>query len=85
MLDSLKEMIDMGIKSFKIEGRMRSIYYIATVVGTYRKVIDNYLKDKEYKYDKNLETVLRNCANRDSVIQFFNNIPPNYNIYYILF
>ena len=73
MLDSLKEMIDMGIKSFKIEGRMRSIYYIATVVGTYRKVIDNYLKDKEYKYDKNLETILRNCANRDSVIQFFNN------------
>ena len=73
MLDSLKEMIDMGIKSFKIEGRMRSIYYIATVVGIYRKVIDNYLKDKEYKYDKNLETILRNCANRDSVIQFFNN------------
>lgn len=73
MLDSLKDMIDMGIKSFKIEGRMRSIYYIATVVGTYRKVIDNYLKDKEYKYDKNLETILRNCANRDSVIQFFNN------------
>lgn len=73
MLDSLKEMIGMGIKSFKIEGRMRSIYYIATVVGTYRKVIDNCLKDKEYKYDKNLETILRNCANRDSVIQFFNN------------
>ena len=73
MLEVINDMIDMGIKSFKIEGRMRSIYYIATVVGTYRKVIDNYLQNKEYKYDKNLENILRNCANRDSVIQFFNN------------
>lgn len=73
MLEVINDMIDMGIKSFKIEGRMRSIYYIATVVGTYRKVIDNYLKDKKYKYDKNLENILRSCANRESIIQFFNN------------
>ena len=72
MLRSLPEMIDMGIKSFKIEGRMRSIYYIATIVGTYRKVIDRYLNNKEnYKYDESLEQILRNCANRDAVIQFF--------------
>lgn len=72
MLKSLPEMIDMGIKSFKIEGRMRSIYYIATIVGTYRKAIDRYLHDKEnYKYDESLEQTLRNCANRDAVIQFF--------------
>ena len=72
MLKSLPEMIDMDIKSFKIEGRMRSIYYIATIVGTYRKAIDRYLKDKEnYKYDEQLEQILRNCANRDAVIQFF--------------
>lgn len=72
MLRSLPEMIDMGIKSFKIEGRMRSIYYIATIVGTYRKAIDRYLNNKEnYKYDESLEQILRNCANRDAVIQFF--------------
>ena len=72
MLKHIPEMIDMGISSFKIEGRMRSIYYIATVVGTYRKVIDKYLNDKEhYKYDEELERILTNCANRDSITQFF--------------
>ena len=51
---------------------MRSLYYITSIVGTYRKAIDRYLKDKEnYKYDEQLEQILRNCANRDAVIQFF--------------
>ncbi len=72
LLRYLPEMIDMGITSFKIEGRMRSIYYIATVVSVYRKVIDSYLADpNNYHYDEKLEKVLRNCANRDSVPQFF--------------
>ena len=71
-LKVLPEMIDMGISSFKIEGRMRSIYYIATVVGIYRKVIDEYLNNKEsYEYNSEYERILRNCANRDSVSQFF--------------
>ena len=75
MLKHIPEMIDMGITSFKIEGRMRSVYYIATVVSTYRKVIDEYLNNpKEYTYDIENEKILRNCANRDSVPQFFNNI-----------
>ena len=75
MLKHIPEMIDMGITSFKIEGRMRSIYYIATVVSIYRKVIDDYINNKEsYTYDIENEKILRNCANRDSVPQFFNNI-----------
>ena len=75
MLKHIPEMIDMGITSFKIEGRMRSIYYIATVVSTYRKVIDDYYHNpKNYTYDIENEKILRNCANRDSVPQFFNNI-----------
>ena len=75
MLKYIPEMIDMGITSFKIEGRMRSIYYIATVVSTYRKVIDEYLHNpNDYTYDIENEKILRNCANRDSVPQFFNNI-----------
>ncbi len=73
LLRYIPEMIDMGITSFKIEGRMRSIYYIATVVSIYRKVIDRYLKNKEeYHYLEEEEIILRNCANRDSVPQFFN-------------
>ena len=72
MLKYIPDMIDMGITSLKIEGRMRSVYYIATVVDVYRKAIDSYYANpKVYQYDKNLETVLRNCANRDSVPQFF--------------
>ena len=72
-LINIKEICDMGISSLKIEGRMRSIYYIATVVGIYRKVIDTYYNDKEnFKYDEKLEKVLTRCANRDSISQFFN-------------
>ncbi len=72
MLKYLPDMIDMGITSFKIEGRMRSIYYIATVVDVYRKVIDAYCNNPEsYQYNIAYERILRNCANRDSVPQFF--------------
>ena len=54
---------------------MRSAYYIATVVSIYRKAIDEYYKQKEnYTYNKEYERVLRRCANRDSVPQFFNGI-----------
>lgn len=65
-------MIDIGITSFKIEGRMRSLYYVATVVGTYRKAIDEYYHNKEnYVYNKEYERILNNCANRESTVQFF--------------
>ena len=75
MLSVLPELIDLGIASFKIEGRMRSIYYIATVVSIYRKVIDEYCNNKDnYEYNKEYEKILRRCANRDSVVQFFNGI-----------
>lgn len=75
MLKYIPDMIDMGITSFKIEGRMRSVYYIATVISIYRKVIDEYCDNKEnYTYNKSYEDILRRCANRDSVPQFFNGI-----------
>ena len=71
MLQYIPEMIELGITSFKIEGRMRSLYYIATVVSIYRKVIDEYYEGN-YTYNKEYERILRRCANRDSVPQFFN-------------
>ncbi|MFA5604091.1 MAG: U32 family peptidase [Bacilli bacterium] len=72
MLKHIPEMMDIGIASFKIEGRMRSIYYIATVVSTYRKVIDEYWNNPEnYQYNKEYEKILNNCANRESIDQFF--------------
>ena len=75
MLYYIKDMIDLGITSFKIEGRMRSIYYIATIINVYRKVIDEYINTLEkIEYNKEYEKILRNCANRDAVPQFFNNV-----------
>lgn len=71
-LKYIKDMINDGIASFKIEGRMRSIYYIATIVGIYRKVIDNYCnKINNYEYNLKDEQILRSCANRDAVSQFY--------------
>lgn len=75
MLKYIPEMIDLGITSFKIEGRMRSSYYIATITNIYRKVIDEYCDNPdEYEYNIKYENVLRRCANRDSITQFFNNV-----------
>ena len=71
-LKQIPSMCEIGITSFKIEGRMRSVYYIATVVNTYRKVIDEYYNDKDnYKYNEEDDKILRACANRDSVSQFY--------------
>ena len=76
LIKYLKDMIDIGISSLKVEGRMRSNYYIATVISTYRQAIDDYYNDTlteekiEY-YSK----VLNRVANRDSTSQFYNKFP----------
>ena len=44
-LEQIPNLIDSGIASLKIEGRMKSLHYIATVVATYRKLIDDYLRN----------------------------------------
>jgi putative protease len=68
--------IDLGVASFKIEGRMRSIYYVSTVLLAYRRMIDAALNgtltlEKENYYLK----VLNRCANRESTPQFFDKLP----------
>ena len=70
LLKHINEICDMGVTSLKIEGRMRSIYYIATVVNIYRKAIDDYY-DKKYVYNSSYENILSRVANRDSIVQFF--------------
>ncbi len=72
MAKHIPELVDLGVDSFKIEGRMRSIYYIATVVKTYRKIIDEYCNKKgNYEYNLEYEKILDDVANRDSIPQFF--------------
>lgn len=47
MLEHIPDLIDVGIDSFKIEGRMKSIHYVATVVNVYRQAIDSYMEDPD--------------------------------------
>lgn len=72
MADSLRELISSNVDSLKIEGRMRSIYYIATVVDAYRHLIDKIssssLDDATLEY---YTKVLSRVANRESTHQFF--------------
>ena len=76
MIDYIDQMIDIGISSLKVEGRMRSNYYIATVINTYRNAIDGYYDNKltedRIKYYKR---ILERVANRDSICQFFDKFP----------
>lgn len=52
MLESLPEMIEAGVDSLKIEGRMKSVHYVATVVNAYRHAIDAYVESpKKYTFD----------------------------------
>ena len=53
MIEHIPELIDAGINSFKIEGRMKTALYVATVARTYRKAIDDYLESEE-KYRANM-------------------------------
>lgn len=76
LIRQLKDMIDIGITSLKVEGRMRSNYYIATVISTYREAIDHYyagtLDDEKIEY---YSKVLNRVANRESTSQFFDKFP----------
>ena len=74
MLTVLPEMIKCGISSLKIEGRMRSIYYVATIVNIYRKAIDEYYENECIKNIEEKIKIVRRCANRDSIVQFFNGV-----------
>lgn len=84
MVSNIRSMINDGVNSFKIEGRMRSIYYVSTVILVYRRLIDkilnNTLTDEYVNYALN---VLNRVANRDSAPQFFNSLPGENEQYYL--
>ena len=73
MIGHIPDLIDAGIDSFKIEGRMKTALYVATVARTYRKAIDDYLKDPAL-YEKNMLWYLdqiSNCTYRQFTTGFF--------------
>ena len=76
MIDYISELMDMGVESYKIEGRMKSLYYIATVANAYRTIMDkkinNKLTSKDIEYYKK---VLSRVSNRENEAQFYNGVP----------
>ena len=72
----LKDLIDLGANSFKVEGRMRSIYYVASIIMTYRELIDKIYDNTLTKADLEYAiAILNRTANRESAPQFFDKIP----------
>lgn len=77
MIEHLPEMIDAGIDSLKIEGRMKTALYVATVARTYRMAIDDYYNDPELyrsKLDYYLDEI-KCCTYRQFTTGFFFNKP----------
>lgn len=73
MIEHIPEMIEAGIDSFKIEGRMKTALYVATVARTYRKAIDDYNRDPEV-YRANLDwyrAEIGKCTYREFTTGFY--------------
>lgn len=78
MIEHIPEMIDAGIDSFKIEGRMKSAYYVASVVSAYRHAIDAYYSDgANYELDESWIRELELSATRRFTTGFFFGDPKN--------
>lgn len=84
LIPYMEKMINLGVNSFKIEGRMRGIYYLATVILCYRRMIDKLLSNKLTVEEGNYYLkVLNRCANRESSSQFLNKLPDENDQYFI--
>jgi len=68
----IKDMIEIGVRSLKIEGRMRSPFYLATVLSSYRRIIDSYynntLNDEIIKFENK---ILSRVSNRDNSTHYY--------------
>ena len=81
-LDYIPRLIDAGVKSFKIEGRMKSPEYVATVTKIYRKYIDIALSKKEYKINENDKKELMQVFNRGNFSSGHFSSTPNHDLIY---
>ena len=72
MAEYISDLIEIGVKSFKVEGRMRSLYYLATVIGAYREIIDGYYNNSLTSEKMAiLEERLNRVANRETSTHYF--------------
>lgn len=78
MIDHIPELINSGIVSAKIEGRMKSVFYVATIVSAYRKAIDAYYADPEnYVFKEEWLNELKKVSHRQFTTGFYFNKPTN--------
>lgn len=78
MIEHIPQIVESGIMSAKIEGRMKSAFYCATVVHSYRKAIDEYLADPEnYKFDTRWLEEVKKVSHREFTTGFYFNQPTN--------
>ena len=78
MIEHIPDLINSGLASLKIEGRMKSIFYVATVVGAYRRAIDAYYADPEgYVFDPEWLKELKKVSHREFTTGFYYNQPTN--------
>lgn len=73
MIDHVKELVEAGVYSFKIEGRVKTEYYVATVIGAYRRAIDDYYNGKDYN-PEHFEEICK-VSHRDYYSGFFFGLP----------
>lgn len=72
MLKDVEKLIEAGVTSLKIEGRVKSEYYLATVIRAYRMAIDSYYNDKEnYVFDPYLYEEVQKVSHRDFTTGFY--------------
>lgn len=76
LIEHIPEIIQSGITSLKIEGRMKSSYYVATVVKAYREALDAYTEDPAgYKYDKRWMDEMCKVSHREYTVGFYSGKP----------
>jgi len=72
MIEYIPELIEAGVSSFKIEGRVKSQYYVATIIRAYRKAIDEYFKlEKDYVYREEWLEEIKKASYRDFTTGFY--------------
>lgn len=79
----ISDLIEIGVKSLKVEGRMRSLYYLATVISSYRKLIDAYYDGSlTSKLLEKEEKILGRVANRETSTHYFDHVANEKDQYY---
>ena len=78
MIEYIPQLAESGITSIKIEGRMKSVFYVATIVSAYRKAIDSYYADPQgYEFKEEWMSELKKVSHREFTTGFYFDKPTN--------